>query len=158
MIFFGVLLAVIAEVAAFVAVGEHIGFGWAVLVLLGVSALGPFMIRRVGLGVLARTRDRLTRGEVPTTEVLDGVVVLLGGALICVPGFITDAIGLLLMVGPLRRLFIRATGRRVARRIETMSPRRWRVINISADARAGDAWDPDRPPHDMLERGQRPDA
>lgn len=139
----GSLVLLVAEIAAFVAVGEHIGFGWAVLILIAVSALGPFVVRRVGIGVLLRTQRRLACGEVPTKELLDGVVVLLGGVLICVPGFITDAVGLLLMLAPVRWLFIRWTGRRVARRVETMSPSRWRVINVTA--RTDDEGAPRRP-------------
>ena len=72
----GALLFLAAEVGAFAAVGTQIGFLWAVLLLIGLSALGPFAIRRVGLGVLARTQKRLAAGELPTRELLDGVLVL----------------------------------------------------------------------------------
>ncbi len=154
----GGFVLLIAEVAAFVAVAEQIGFWWAILMLLAVSALGPFMIRRVGIGVLTRTQRRLTAGELPTSDLLDGVVVLLGGVLICVPGFITDAIGLLFMVGPVRRLFTRAAGRRVAQRIRTMSPRRWQVINVSAHGGHGEEWKPPQAPREMLGRGPGTDA
>lgn len=158
MIFLGALVLFVAEVAAFVVVGERIGFGWAVLALLVVSALGPFMVRRVGIGVLMRTRHRLVNGELPTRELLDGVVVLLGGVLICVPGFVTDAIGLLLMVGPLRRLFIRAAGKRVARRVQAMSPRRWNVVSVTAHTGSSERGSPDQEPREMLEPGRRPDG
>ena len=80
MFFISLLLVAAAEVAAFVLVGEQVGFGWALLILILVSALGPFVVRRVGSGVLARTRERLALGEVPTRELLDGVVILVGGA------------------------------------------------------------------------------
>lgn len=157
MLLLGALVLFVAEIAAFVAVGEHVGFGWAVLLLLVVSALGPFMIRRVGIGVLARTQQRLADGQVPTRELLDGVVVLLGGVLICAPGFITDGVGLLLMVGPIRRLFLRVTGKRVARRIQTLSPSRWNVINVTAGTVDGERRNaaPPAPPQKMLERGPR---
>ncbi len=58
----GVLLFVGAEIASFVVVTEQIGFLWALTILLVVSALGPFVVRRVGVGVLANTQDRLARG------------------------------------------------------------------------------------------------
>jgi UPF0716 protein FxsA len=128
----------VAEIAAFVAVGEHIGFGWTVLILIGASALGPFLVRRVGFGVLARTQERLARGELPTRELLDGVVVLLGGIMICVPGFVSDALGLLLLIGPVRNLVIRAGGRRVARRVQTVRPVRWGVIDVTTWPASGD--------------------
>jgi UPF0716 protein FxsA len=128
----------LAEVAAFVAVGEHIGFGWAVLLLITVSALGPFLVKRVGLGVLARTQDRLQRGEVPTTQLLDGVLVLAGGILICIPGFISDVLGLLLLIAPVRHVLIRVAGRRVARGVETMRTGRWGVIDVETWPASGD--------------------
>jgi UPF0716 protein FxsA len=126
----GAALFFVAEVVAFVLVGEHIGFGWAILLLIGVSLLGPMLVKRVGLGVLARTQDRLARGDLPTWELLDGVVVLAAGIMICVPGFISDALGLLLLIGPIRRLVVRIGGRRVARRVEVMRPGRWGVVDV----------------------------
>ena len=141
----------LAEVAAFVAVGGHIGFGWAVLMLITVSALGPFLVKRVGLGVLARTQDRLQRGELPTTQLLDGVLVLAGGILICIPGFISDALGLLLLIGPVRHLLIRVAGRRVARGVETMRPRGWRVIDVETWPARGDMTNPARDSRPMIE-------
>ena len=129
MFFISVLLIVAAEIAAFVLVVEHVGFLWALLILILVSALGPFVVRRVGSGVLAHTKERLALGEVPTRELLDGLVVLIGGVMICVPGFIGDAVGLLLMIGPVRHLVIRAFGHHLARRVQKMPPGRWGFID-----------------------------
>ncbi len=144
----------VAEVAAFVAVGEHLGFGWAVLLLVGVSALGPWLVRRVGLGVLARAQDRLARGDLPTLELLDGVVVLAGGIMICIPGFISDALGLLLLIGPVRRFVIRVGGHAMARRVQTMRPGRWNVIDVSTFPVPGDEPESDATPP-MIEPGGR---
>jgi UPF0716 protein FxsA len=121
-----------AEIASFVGVGEQIGFGWAVLLLIGVSALGPLVVRRVGLGVLVRTQDRLAAGEVPTREVLGGLLVLVGGVLICVPGFVGDALGLLLMIGPVRDLVIRRAGGRLAGPVRALRTERWRVVDAAS--------------------------
>jgi UPF0716 protein FxsA len=126
------LLFVAAEIASFVVVADQIGFLWALAILVAVSALGPLVVRRVGLGVLAHTRERLARGEVPTRDLLDGLVVLIGGVMICVPGFIGDAVGLLLMIGPVRHLAIRTAGRRLARRVQTIRTDRWRVITVGS--------------------------
>jgi UPF0716 protein FxsA len=137
-IFFGFLLIVAAEVAAFAEVAARIGFFDALAVLLLVSALGPFVVRRVGFGVLAHTRQRLERGEVPTREVLDGIVVLIGGVLICIPGFVGDALGLLLMIAPVRHALIRTSGHRLSRRIQAGSMRRGRVIDVSQTSQERD--------------------
>jgi UPF0716 protein FxsA len=129
-IFLGALLFIAAEIVAFVAVAHQIGFLWALLLLIVVSALGPFIVRRVGLGVLAHTQERLGRGELPTRELLDGLVVLIAGAMICVPGFISDALGLLLIVAPVRHFVIRIVGHRLARRVQTARPGRWNVVSV----------------------------
>ena len=151
----GACLFFVAEIFAFVAVGEQVGFGWAVLILIGVSALGPFLIKRVGLGVLGRTQDRIDQGEMPTRELLDGVVVLAGGVLVCVPGFISDALGLLLLFGPVRHLLIRVGGRSLARRVQTMGPMHWSAIDVRAWPACGDAAAPEEPSPPMIERDGR---
>lgn len=132
MIFLAALLFFAAEVVAFVAVAHAIGFLWALSLLIVLSALGPFVVRRVGLSVLAHTQERLGRGEIPTRELLDGLVILIGGVMICVPGFIGDALGLLLMIGPVRHLLIRAVGHRLARRVQTVNTGRWRVVSVGS--------------------------
>jgi UPF0716 protein FxsA len=148
-LFVGLLVFVAAEVASFVVVAEQIGFLWALLLLVVVSALGPLVVRHVGVGVLVRTQERLARGELPTRDLLDGLVVLIGGALICVPGFIGDALGLLLMIGPVRHLVIRVAAHRIARRVQTIPTGRWSVISARSHA-AGDGapppWEPPAPP------------
>jgi UPF0716 protein FxsA len=128
-LFISALIVIVAEVVAFVLVVEQVGLLWALLILILVSALGPFVVRRVGSGVLAHTRERLALGEVPTRELLDGLVVLIGGVMICVPGFIGDAFGLLLMIGPVRHFVIRAFGHHLARRVQKMPAGRWNFID-----------------------------
>ncbi len=157
--FFAALLFLVAEVGAFVAVGAQIGFAWAVLLLIGVSALGPFAIRRVGLGVLARTQDRLATGELPTRELLDGVLVLAGGVMICVPGFISDALGLLLLIGPVRDVVLRVGGYWLGRRITTVRPLRPRpqVTDVESRPVTRDTPSPLRAPERSITPGERSD-
>lgn len=137
MFFLGAIAYRAAEIAAFVVVGDRIGFGWAALILIGVSALGPMAVRRVGVGALSRTQQRLAQGELPTREVVDGVVVLAGGVMICVPGFVSDFAGLLLMIGPVRHLVIRIAGHRLAHRVRHMRTGRWTVIDVGSQPPAG---------------------
>lgn len=145
MLFAGLLVAVAAEVAVFWLVAAQIGFLWALALLVVVSALGPFVVKRAGFGVLAHTRERLERGEVPTKELFDGLVVLAGGVLICVPGFIGDALGLLLMVGPVRRFVTGLAGHRFAQRLQRTGSGRWAVVNAHARPRGGDLPHPGGP-------------
>ena len=161
MFFISVVLIVAAEIAAFVLVAEQVGFLWALVLLVFVSALGPFIVRRVGSGVLAHTRERLALGEVPTRELLNGLVILIGGFMICVPGFIGDAIGLLLMVGWVRHLVIRAFGRQLARRVQKMPRGRWGFIDARSSpmrqsrAARNDIALPPGTPDGPVERGGR---
>jgi UPF0716 protein FxsA len=130
------VLALAVEVAAFVVVADRVGVLVALVILFGLSALGPFIVKRVGVGVLAHTRERLERGELPTRELLDGIVVLVGGVLITVPGFVGDALGLALMVGPVRHAVIRLGGHRLAHHVRRFPAGGGSVI----DARS---WKPD---------------
>lgn len=136
MILLAAALALAVEIAAFVVVADRVGVLLALVILFGVSALGPFIVKRVGLGVLAHTRERLERGELPTRELLDGIVVLVGGVLITVPGFVGDALGLALMVGPVRHAVIRLGGHRLAHHVRRFPAGGGLVI----DARS---WKPD---------------
>jgi UPF0716 protein FxsA len=131
-LFFSFLVFVAVEIAAFVAVAEQIGLLWAFALVILISALGPFVVKRVGLSVLSHTQARIARGELPTRELLDGLVVLFGGLLICVPGFVGDAVGVLLMFGPVRALVIRLSGRQLARRVGTIRTGRWQVIDVES--------------------------
>jgi UPF0716 protein FxsA len=154
-LFLGFLLFVAAEIAAFVVVADQVGILWALAILVVVSAFGPFVVRRVGVGIVAHTQERLARGEVPTRELLDGLVVLIGGVLICIPGFIGDAVGLLLMIGPVRHFVIRVTGHRLAGRVQAVHTGRWRVINVASQPRSEGSPPAPAPPGPQLGRGDR---
>lgn len=102
-----ILLALIvvplAEISVFVAAGERLGL-WPVLGLVVATAfVGAGLLKAQGLAVLQRARASLDHGELPIAEVFDGVCLLLAGAFLLTPGFLTDALGLSLFVPPLRR-------------------------------------------------------
>jgi UPF0716 protein FxsA len=108
----------VAELFVLIWVGSHIG----VLATFGLMVLftvaGIWLCKREGLGVLRRMNQHLDRGEAPTKELLDGVLVLLAGALLIVPGFITDVAGLALLLPPVRALLRSTLLRRLQRRID----------------------------------------
>jgi UPF0716 protein FxsA len=132
-----ILLWAVAEIVAFVAVADHIGVLLAIILVLGVSAAGPFLVRRAGTGVVEQARQRIQRGESPNREVLDGVVLLLGGVLVCVPGFIGDALGILLLIGPVRHAVIRVIGRRLGRRVAVATNQSFIVFGGRRPGRGG---------------------
>ena len=117
------LLVPIAELYVIVKAAGAFGIPETILALIGVSLLGAFLVRWQGASLLGRMASTLQRGEVPAKEVVDGVLILLAGALMLTPGFLTDAVGLALLIPPIRlpirSLLIRRfrTGTRLGRSV-----------------------------------------
>jgi UPF0716 protein FxsA len=97
------LLIPVLEIWVFVKVGEAIGAWPTVALVVAMAIAGSVLMRIQGLAVLDRARATLAAGEFPTSELLDGLFVLLAGALLIMPGFLTDVLGILLFIPALRR-------------------------------------------------------
>lgn len=104
-ILFIVLLATVplTEVYLFIRIGGAIGALPTVGLVVFTAVLGVTLLRRQGLQALARVRRSLDAGELPALELVEGVILLLAGALLLTPGFFTDAVGFGLLVPRLRR-------------------------------------------------------
>jgi UPF0716 protein FxsA len=129
MVFLLVLLIVIplAELYVIVQVSHLIGLIPTLVLLLAVSVLGAWLLKREGIAAWRRVREATARGEMPTTQVADGALVLLGGALLMTPGFITDAVGLLLLI-PFVRVGLRSGIRKL---IWRWGRKRMRVVDTA---------------------------
>src|SRR5688500_10058278 len=92
------LLTGIVEVAGFVLLGRWLGVGWAVLLVLAASLLGLALLRREGMRAWRGLRAAVEAGRPPGSEVSDGLVGLLAGLLLAIPGLVTGVVGLLLTV------------------------------------------------------------
>jgi len=92
----------IAELWVLIEVAVHIGVLETALLLVLMPMLGISLVKRAGLAVFRRVQTTLDVGGVPHREVIDGFLLLVAGVLLIVPGFITDGIGLLLLVPPVR--------------------------------------------------------
>ena len=113
-----VLLGIpVAEIFFIIRVARDLGIPETIGLLVAVSIVGAWLVRRSGLGVLRQIQERLARGEIPGKELVDGLLILVGGVLMLTPGFLTDAVGLLLLVPPtrlaLRALLIRRYSKRI---------------------------------------------
>ena len=101
----------LAELAFIIWVGGNIGYPETIALLLVVSFVGAWLVKRAGVGVLGRIRQQWERGVVPTVELLDAALILVAGTMLLLPGFLTDIVALLLLI-PLTRAGVRGFLRR----------------------------------------------
>ena len=102
-----VVLLPLVEIFLFVTVGGLLGAVWTILEVLGTGIVGIALLRRLGIENFRRTQEALRAGENLLFGMLDTTFLAAGGVLLIVPGFFTDAVGLLLMVPLLREMVIR---------------------------------------------------
>jgi UPF0716 protein FxsA len=96
------LVVPLAELYVLIQVSHHVGVGTSLLLLVLVSVVGAWLTKHAGLGVLRRLQLTVSRGQIPSNELVDGFLVLFAGALLLTPGFITDALALVLLAPPTR--------------------------------------------------------
>tara|TARA_Y100001970_G_scaffold72357_1_gene91792 strand:- start:4428 stop:4877 length:450 start_codon:yes stop_codon:yes gene_type:complete len=109
----------ILELMVIIQVGQSVG-AWNTVILLVVDSLvGAWLVKHQGIGLLKKSQDRLRKGELPSDEIFSGVTVLFAGALMLTPGFLTDLVGLLLLVPPIRALVLMIVRRKFRSRIGT---------------------------------------
>jgi UPF0716 protein FxsA len=116
------ILVPIAEIYVIIKVGEAIGAVPTILVLIVDSIIGSMLWRSQGRRVWARFRQTVESGGIPHREVIDGVLVIFGGAFLITPGFISDIVGILLLLPPTRAVIRRGLIRRLGRRIQLRTP------------------------------------
>ena len=107
----------IAELAVIIQVGQQIGVLWTIAILVADSILGSMLMRSQGRAAWRRFNEAVQVGRVPAREVLDGALVIFGGALLLTPGFITDIFGILFLLPPTRAVVRRVLVRRYADRM-----------------------------------------
>jgi UPF0716 protein FxsA len=86
------------ELALLIYAGSHIGVLNTIAIVLLTAIVGAYMVRQEGLGVVYRIQSNLASGVFPAEELIDGAMVLVAGALLLTPGFITDALGFLMVI------------------------------------------------------------
>jgi UPF0716 protein FxsA len=107
----------ILELYVIIQVGGAIGVWPTIALLIADSILGTILFRSQGRTAWARFNRALAEGRVPGREVFDGAMVILGGALLVTPGFITDIFGLICLIPPTRALVRRLLGGMARRRV-----------------------------------------
>jgi UPF0716 protein FxsA len=112
----------IVEIYLIIQVGQAIGALWTIALLVADSILGSMLMRSQGRAAWRRFNEAIAHSRVPAREVLDGVLIVFGGALLLTPGFFTDVFGLLLLLPPTRTVIRRLLVRRFAGRIIVAPP------------------------------------
>ena len=103
----------LVELFVMIEVGSVIGAGWTILLILLTAIIGMAIVRRQGMAALADLQASFSELRDPARPIAHGALIMLAGALLVVPGFLTDALGALLLVPPVRDWLMRRMGRRV---------------------------------------------
>lgn len=118
LIFLTFLAVPIVEIAVFIKVGGEIGLWNTIGVVILTAVLGTWMLRRQGISILFRIQENLDANRMPVQELFDGVCLVVAGALLLTPGFVTDALGFLLFVPQVRGALAAAIAARVLAKAE----------------------------------------
>ena len=119
------ILVPFVELYFLIQVGQVIGALWTIVVVMIISFIGSWLVKREGFATLRRAQEQVRMGRVPGTELVDGVLIIFAGALLLTPGFITDIVGVLLLVAPVRFALRGFARRRLAKRMNIIEIESW---------------------------------
>jgi UPF0716 protein FxsA len=116
-----ILIVPFVEIVILVKLGQTIGVGWTVLLLVVDAVIGSLLVRHEGRRAWNALSSALQQGRMPARELADGALVLVGGTLLLTPGFVTDVFGLICVIPFTRPLARRVLAGSISRRM-TMVP------------------------------------
>jgi len=100
------LIIPVIEVYLLITVGGMIGAGWTILLVVATAIIGVNLLRQQGISTLMRANQVMSQGQVPAIEMMEGLFLAVGGALLITPGFFTDVIGFTCLLPFTRRAII----------------------------------------------------
>ena len=112
----------LVELFLLVKLGTVVGVGPTVALVIFTGVLGAWLARQQGLGVLRRLSEDLAEGRLPAEALIDGLLILIAGAVLLTPGLLTDVLGFLLLVPQSRAVVRKAAVERFGRRFERGDP------------------------------------
>ena len=121
-LFLAFVVMPLVEIYVLIQVGQVIGAWWTILLLVVDSMLGAWIVRREGGRAWRALDQALASGRMPATELADGALILVGGTLMLTPGFVTDLLGVLVVLPFTRPVARRMLARVVARRLVVIGP------------------------------------
>lgn len=90
------------EIAILIEIGKIVGAAYTIILVIGTAALGAALLRAQGISTLAKVQNNMNQGNLPATELIEGLMLLIAGALLLTPGFFTDIFGFLVLIPALR--------------------------------------------------------
>lgn len=106
------------EIAIFIEAGQIIGALQTIVLIFVTGIIGAFLVRMQGAQVIYKIMRNVEQGRLPANELIEGLFVLIGGALLLTPGFFTDLIGLLMLLPPTRKTARELTKKYLNRRLK----------------------------------------
>lgn len=110
----------IIEIAILVKISTVLGFWPTMLIVIATGILGATLARIQGFLVLTRIRSEVQMGRMPAEELIDGLLILIGGILLLTPGLLTDLIGFLMLIQRSRKLVRKWLGKRFRRWVQSL--------------------------------------
>ncbi|MBY7143849.1 FxsA family protein [Virgibacillus sp. NKC19-3] len=115
------------EIGVFIWIGDMIGPWWVVVIIVLTGIIGVMFAKQQGIEVWRRASFSMNNGEAPTAYIIDGICIFIGAVFLFTPGFITDAVGFLLVIPVTRKLFKNSIWKVIKRMMDknTIIYRRW---------------------------------
>jgi UPF0716 protein FxsA len=126
-IFLVFVVTPLIELAILIYLGTLIGALYTILIVMITGFLGAFLARRQGLATLSRIRNSVEQGVLPSSDLFQAVLILIGGLLLLTPGLITDLAGFTLLVPQTRNVVTRWLQNLIQRKIERKETLYWRI-------------------------------
>ncbi|MDA8974964.1 FxsA family protein [Akkermansiaceae bacterium] len=116
------ILVPLAELYLFMTLGKELGWGNTILIIIITAILGAALTKSQGRAAMAKLKKATNEGRMPHQEAMDGILILIAGAVLLTPGFLTDAIGFLLLIPPIRGLIRGRLAEKLKDNIKVVTP------------------------------------
>ena len=116
------ILVPVAELYLFLTLGEQLGLGNTLAIIFVTAILGAALTKSQGRRAMLKFQQATNEGRMPAREAMDGLMILLAGAVLITPGFLTDAVGFLLLVPPFRSIVAGYLGKHLKGKIQIVTP------------------------------------
>lgn len=146
------ILVPLAELALLIEIGNRMGLPATLALIVSTGALGAWLARHQGLGVLAKIRSEMNEGRLPAGQLVEGALILVAGAVLMTPGVLTDALGFFCLIPPGRRLLKNYLSRRFEGAVQSGT------VKMSADFGGGFARPYSRQTRDVTPRPVKPES